>query len=231
MSDEGLEALEERLGYRFRDRAHLSAALRHASAAEVAGPRTNERLEFLGDAVLGLALSDLLIERYPASNEGQLSKYRATLVKTTSFARKARELGLNEHLTLGRGEERTGGREKSSILAAAYEAVMGAIFLESGYAQVKSIVICHFGEAIDGVGQLETMDAKTELQERLQATHHTTPTYRVVREEGPDHARWFVVEVLLGAEVLASGEGGSKRSAEQAAARQALERTRELALP
>ncbi|MFN8625344.1 MAG: ribonuclease III [Candidatus Binatia bacterium] len=230
MSEAALRELEARLGYCFRERAHLRAALLHASAAEVAGPRTSERLEFLGDAVLGLVLSDLLIERYPACSEGHLSKYRATLVKTASFARKARELGLNEHLTLGRGEERTGGREKASILAAAYEAVMGAIFLESGYGQVKSIVIRHFGDAIDGVGQLETMDAKTELQERLQATHRTTPTYRIVREEGPDHARWFVVEVLLGAEVLASGEGGSKRRAEQAAARHALERTRDPAL-
>jgi ribonuclease-3 len=229
MSDPGLDALEERLGYRFRHRERLTAALLHASAAEVAGPRTSERLEFLGDAVLGLALSDLLIERYPACNEGQLSKYRATLVKTASFARKAHELGLNQHLTLGRGEERTGGREKASILAAAYEAVMGAIFLEAGYTQVKSIVIRHFGETIDGVGQLATMDPKTELQECLQATHRTAPTYRVVREEGPDHARWFVVEVLLGPDVLASGEGRSKRSAEQAAARRALEQYRAIA--
>jgi ribonuclease-3 len=230
MSNRGLEELEERLGYHFRDPERLSAALVHASAAEVVGPRASERLEFLGDAVLGLALSDLLIERYPTCDEGQLSKYRAALVKTSSFARKARDLGLNQHLTLGRGEERTGGREKSSILAAAYEAVMGAIFLECGYEQVKSIVLLHFGEGIDGVGQLETMDPKTELQERLQATHRTTPTYRVVRAEGPDHARWFVVEVVLGAVVLASGEGQSKRSAEQAAARRALDQYREVPL-
>jgi len=231
MTDQGLDTLEERVGYRFHDRAHLRAALVHASAAEITGPRASERLEFLGDAVLGLALSDLLIERYPMCNEGQLSRYRAALVRTASFARKARELGLNQHLILGRGEERTGGREKASILAAAYEAVMGAIFLESGYTQVKSVVVRHFGEAIDGVGELTTMDPKTELQECLQATHHTAPTYRVVREEGPDHARWFVVEVLLGADVLASGEGRSKRSAEEAAARLALERSRDHVLP
>lgn len=225
MTDPRLHELEERLGYHFHDPDRLSAALIHSSAAEPGGPRASERLEFLGDAVLGLVLSDLLIECYPACDEGYLSKYRASMVKTSSFASKAQELQLDQYLTLGRGEERTGGRQKSSILAAAYEAVMGAIFLESGYEEVKRIVVRHFGEAIDCVGQLESIDPKTELQERVQATHHTTPTYRVVRAEGPDHARWFAVEVLLGDEALACGEGRSKRSAEQAAARHALERS------
>jgi len=223
MTDGSLGELEDRLGYHFQDPANLNAALTHSSAAEIAGPRPSERLEFLGDAVLGLVFSDLLIARYPECDEGRLSRYRAALVRTSSFAAKARELRLNECLTLGRGEERTGGREKSSILAAVYEAVMGAIFAESGYEQVKLAVSRHFGEAIDRVGQLATIDSKTELQECLQRTHRTTPAYRVVREEGPDHARWFVVEVLLGEVVLASGEGVSKRRAEQAAALLALE--------
>lgn len=223
MSDEPLKELERRLGYEFRDAANLNAALIHSSAAESAGARPSERLEFLGDAVLGLVFSDLLIARYPDCDEGRLSRYRAALVKTGSFAAKARELRLNECLMLGRGEERTGGREKSSILAATYEAVMGAVFAESGYEPVKTAVSRHFGEAIDRIGQLASIDPKTELQERLQRTHRTTPAYRVVREEGPDHARWFVVEVLLGGVVLASGEGASKRRAEQAAAHQALE--------
>lgn len=223
MNDEDLRALESRLGYSFRQPAKLLAALTHSSAAECAGPRPSERLEFLGDAVLGLVFSDLLIARYPECDEGRLSRYRAALVKTSSFAAKARELRLNECLTLGRGEERTGGREKSSILAAVYEAVMGAVFAESGYEQVRYTVAQHFGEAVDRVGQLASIDPKTELQERLQRLYRTTPVYRVVREEGPDHARWFVVEVLLGDSVLASGEGASKRRAEQAAAHQALE--------
>lgn len=223
MSDQPFKELEERLGYRFGDPANLNAALIHSSAADAATPRASERLEFLGDAVLGLVFSDLLIARYPACDEGRLSKYRAALVKTGSFAAKARELRLNECLTLGRGEERTGGREKSSILAAVYEAVMGAVFVDSGYEQVKTLVVRHYGEAIERIAQLATMDPKTELQERLQRTHRTTPGYRVVREEGPDHARWFVVEVMLADVVLASGEGASKRRAEQEAAQRALE--------
>lgn len=222
MTEETLQALEERLGYQFRDPDNLVAALTHASAAEGALPRASERLEFLGDAVLGLVFSELLIGCYPECDEGRLSKFRAALVRTSSFAAKARELGLNRCLMLGRGEERTGGREKPSILAAAYEAVIGAVFVESGYDAVKHIVLRHFGDALARVGDLATIDPKTELQERCQQIHRLVPAYHVVRQEGPDHARWFVVEVLLGEAVLARGEGASKRNAEQDAARHAL---------
>jgi ribonuclease-3 len=222
MAEETFQALQERLGYRFRDPDNLVAALTHASAAEGAPPRVSERLEFLGDAVLGLVFSELLIARYPECDEGRLSKFRAALVRTSSFAAKARDLGLDQCLMLGRGEERTGGREKPSILAAAYEAVIGAVFVESGYEAVKHIVLRHFGEALAHVGDFTVVDPKTELQERCQQTHKTVPAYQVVRQEGPDHARWFVVEVLLGEAVLARGEGASKRSAEQDAARHAL---------
>jgi ribonuclease-3 len=219
-----LDELEQRIGYRFRDAQNLVAALTHSSAADVSGPRASERLEFLGDAVLGLAFADLLIQRYPEHDEGRLSKFRASLVCTTSFAAKARELQLHEGLTLGKGEEKTGGREKPSILAAVYEAVMGAIFVESGYQQVRDIVAHHFREAIDQIERLETTDAKTELQELCQHRYRITPVYRTVDEAGPDHARRFVVDVLLGETVLAQGEGGSRRSAEQDAARRALQR-------
>lgn len=218
-----LHALQQRLGYEFRDSDALLAALTHSSAVMLPRPRVSERLEFLGDAVVGLVLSDLLVERYPEHDEGRLSKFRALLVSTTSFAAKARELGLNEFLTLGKGEEKTGGREKASILAAVYEAVMGAIFVEAGYACVRAIVAEHFRDAVEHVGERATSDAKTELQERCQQLLRTTPTYRVVEESGPDHERRFVVDVVLGGAVLARGEGASKRSAEQAAARQALE--------
>lgn len=217
-----LQELEQRLGYQFRDPANLLAALTHSSAVNASGPRVGERLEFLGDAVLGLVLSDLLIERYPEHNEGRLSKFRAALVSTVSFAAKARELQLDRQLTLGKGEEKTGGREKPSILAAVFEAVIGAIFLESGYQHVRNIVARHFQEAIDHVGGMVT-DPKTELQELSQQLHRMTPTYCVVEEAGPDHARHFVVDVLLGNCVLARGEGGSKRRAEQDAARRALQ--------
>jgi ribonuclease-3 len=226
MTETLLRDLEERLGYRFRDLANLVAALTHASAAEGAPPRASERLEFLGDAVLGLVFSELLIERYPECDEGRLSKFRAALVRTSSFAAKARDLGLNRCLMLGRGEERTGGREKPSILAAAYEAVVGAVFIESGYEAAKRIVLRHFREALTRIAELASIDPKTELQEHCQQTHRTAPVYRVVRQEGPDHARWFVVEVLLSETVLARGEGASKRSAEQDAAQHALQRAR-----
>jgi len=214
--------LEDRVGYRFRDRQQLVAALTHASAVEASQPRAAERLEFLGDAVLGLVFSDLLVARYPAYSEGRLSKCRAMLVSTESFAAKARELGLNLWLTLGKGEEKTGGREKTSILAAVYEAVMGAVFLEAGYDAVREIVGRQFGDAIDRVGAAHTTDAKTELQELCQDRCRVTPVYRVVSQAGPDHARHFVVDVLLGEQVLARGEGRSKRAAEQDAARHAL---------
>ncbi len=225
MSDRSttLDDLERRIGYRFRDPNNLIIALTHSSAVTASQPRVGERLEFLGDAVLGLVLSDLLIERYPDHNEGQLSKFRASLVSTTSFAAKATELRLNECLNLGKGEEKTGGRRKASILAAVYEAVMGAIFVESGYGQVREVAAQHFHEAIDQVSRQETMDPKTEFQELCQQTHRLTPVYRVIRETGPDHARWFVVDVLLGETVLATGEGASKRAAEQDAARRALQ--------
>lgn len=220
-----LAELQQRIGYSFRDPTRLRAALTHASAVEAAQLRIGERLEFLGDAVLGLVLSELLIERYSQHDEGRLSKFRAALVSTISFAAKAKELKLDRELTLGKGEEKTGGRDKPSILAAVYEAMMGGIFLDSGYAEVRAIVSRHFAEAIEEVGQLQSTDAKTELQEFCQRVYHATPVYRVVQETGPDHARRFVVEVLLGDWALARGEGGSKRRAEQEAAGRALQRS------
>jgi len=218
-----LEELQARLGYRFRDQPGLAAALTHASAVQAAQVRVAERLEFLGDAVLGLVLSELLVAHYPDYDEGKLSKCRAALVNTASFAAKARELGLDVHLTLGKGEEKTGGRTKASILAAVYEAVMGAIFIEAGYNVVRDVVEGQFRQAIAALAGATTTDAKTELQELCQQEFRIAPIYRVVEEIGPHHARRFVVDVLLGAHVLARGEGHSKRSAEQQAARQALQ--------
>jgi ribonuclease III len=222
------DVVQERLGYSFRDRANLIVALTHSSAARATQPRVGERLEFLGDAVLGLVLSEFLIARYPQENEGRLSKFRALLVSTTSFAAKARDLQLNESLLLGKGEEKTGGREKASILAAAYEAVIGAIFLEAGYDGVSDVIRGHFRESIDAVGRMATSDAKTELQELCQQICRLAPVYRVAEETGPDHARRFVVTVWLGDSLLGTGEGGSKQRAEQAAARAALDRPAEL---
>jgi len=217
-----LSDVEARIGYRFRDPKHLIAALTHSSAIDATRPRVIERLEFLGDAVLGLVFSDLLIRAYPLCNEGRLSKFRASLVSTVSFAAKARELGLDKSLTLGKGEEKTGGRGKSSILAAVYEAVIGAIFLDSDYQHTRDLVARHFDEAIQRV-EGQVTDPKTELQELCQHINRTPPVYRLAEQTGPDHARHFVVDVLVGDAVLARGEGTSKRSAEQAAARRALQ--------
>lgn len=216
------EELEERIGYRFSDRRTLLAALTHTSAGDSNQPRRYERLEFLGDAVVGLVMSDLLVSRYREEDEGRLSKFRSALVNASSFAAQARAIGLNRHLVLGKGEEKGGGREKTSILADAYEALMGAVFLDGGYPATRDVLERQFATAIELVSRLEGTDPKTELQERHQALNRTTPVYRVVESTGPDHARVFYVEVLVGDQVLARGEGTSKRTAEQDAARRAL---------
>ena len=225
-----LAELERALGYRFQELALLEDALTHASAIGPAGLRSAERLEFLGDSVVGLVLSDLLTCHYREEDEGKLSKYRAALVNTSSLANKARELRLDRHLRLGRGEEKSRGREKNRILAATYEAVIGAVFRDGGYVMARRLLEHHFGEAVAGVCRLESTDPKTELQEVCQATCRRAPSYRLEREEGPDHARRFRVEVLLGDVSLASGEGSSKRTAEQAAALNALRESRDLIL-
>src|SRR6185436_9637778 len=170
-----LDELQRRLGYEFRDTSTLTGALTHSSAIESGSIRIAERLEFLGDAVVGLVLSELLVQRYPREDEGRLSKLRSALVSTVSLATKARELGLNEYMTLGKGEEKTGGRQKESILADAYEAVIGAIFLEVGYERIRDVIQEHFAFAIEVVGQLDTTDAKTELQELCQSLCRATP--------------------------------------------------------
>jgi ribonuclease-3 len=225
-----LHELQERLGYEFEDANALIAALTHSSAVESGSVRVAERLEFLGDAVVGLVLSELLVQRYPSEDEGRLSKLRAALVSTVSLAMKARELKLSEYMTLGKGEEKTGGRQKESILADAYEAVIGAIFMEVGYQGARTVIEKHFAAAVDSVGQLDTTDAKTEIQEVCQSLCRVTPIYRVISESGPDHDRRFIVEVLVGETVLAHGEGRSKRNAEQQAALRALRLSRGLDL-
>ncbi|GBD25150.1 Ribonuclease 3 [bacterium HR30] len=217
-----VSGLELKLGYSFRDRELLEAALTHASSVVEPGPRRMEQLEFLGDAVLGLMLGDLLLHRYPAASEGELSQYRAALVNTQSLARKARILGLDQALRLGRGEEKSGGRKKDRILAASYEAVLGAIYLDGGCKAARACVALHFEEDIDHIPSRIEFDAKTALQEICQARHRMTPRYVVVDQGGPDHARWFVVDVVLGDEVLSRGQGKSKRAAQQDAARNAL---------
>lgn len=213
---------EQRFGYQFRDRGLLEAALTHSSALRAGEVRTGERLEFLGDAVVDLVVADLLLRAFPACNEGQLSKLRSLLVRTQTLASKAAELGVGDWVRLGRGEDRSGGRTKSTILAATYEAIVGAIFVEGGFQRAHAVVRRHFEREITGGRLLAAQDWKTMLQERAQAELRVSPRYRLVGERGPAHAKVFTVEVWLGELCAATGEGSSKRAAEQVAARHAL---------
>lgn len=219
--------LQEKIGYRFSNRDLLGEALTHKSYSneQVAGNAPhNERLEFLGDAVLELAISERAFDAFPDFPEGELTRVRAELVSEASLARVARVLDLGAGLRLGRGEERTGGRDKPSLLADALEALLGAVFCDGGFAAARQVVGRLFGAALDAAARRKLgSDYKTRLQELLQGTRGRAPRYRLVEASGPDHQRSYRVEVLCGEEVLGAGSGRSKKAAEQAAARQALE--------
>ena len=220
--------LQSRIAYRFRDRGLLEHALTHKSrAAEDAsgGVADNESLEFLGDAVLGLIVADLLFRQYPDYNEGQKSKIKGAVVSTQSLARHAERIHLGDHLILGRGEEKTGGRFKQALLADAYEALIAAIYLDGGLDAAYAFLRRELRESIDA-GQLQTIarDYKSALQERLQSLGRGLPEYRVAGETGPDHRKQFNVEVVVGGDVLGSAVGRAKKEAEQEAARLALEK-------
>lgn len=225
--DDPVAALEARLGQPLANRVTALAALTHKSYVnEHRGEALldNERLEFLGDAVIDLAVSHRLMERFPAAREGDLSKMRAAVVDEQGLAAMARSIDLGALLRLGRGEELTGGRKKASLLADAMEAVVAAVYLEAGLAGVLRLVERFLGEAFAraAAGTLDR-DYKTQLQELAQSRFKATPRYRVVAETGPDHAKVFVVELDLRGEALGRGSGRSKKDAEQAAARPALE--------
>jgi ribonuclease-3 len=210
----------ERLGYRFSTPGALMVALTHRS---VGGDRdNNETLEFLGDAVLALAIAELLMQRHPAAREGELSKLRAGLVNAAVLADKARTLHLNGSLRLGKGEEKTGGRDKESILASAYEAVLGAIFLDGGYDAVRDVVAREFAADLIAGGPAGAGDYKTRLQELTQRRFRVSPVYHLIDEQGPDHAKRFAVELSIEGRVAGRGAGPSKKAAEQAAAMEAL---------
>lgn len=225
-SRERVAQLEERLGAPPLDPVLALAALTHKSYCNEHREETvldNERLEFLGDAVVDLAISHRLMERFPGADEGELSKLRALIVNEDGLARVARELRLGELLRMGRGEELTGGRSKSSVLADALEAVIAAVYLTHGLSGALAVLDRHFAEALDGVADGRSGDDyKTRLQELMQVRSKTAPRYRVVREDGPDHAKTFEVEVSVGGELFARATGRSKKEAEQAAARKTL---------
>ena len=220
------EELQQRIEYRFRDRGLLEHALTHKSrAAEDAsgGVADNESLEFLGDAVLGLVVADALFHQFPSYTEGQKSKVKAAVVSTQSLAQHAERIRLGDHLILGRGEEKTGGRFKQALLADAYEALIAAIYLDGGLDAAGAFLRRELKDAIDaGSAQTIVRDYKSTLQERLQALGKPLPEYRVSGEAGPDHRKVFNVEVVVSGEVLGSAAGRAKKEAEQEAARQAL---------
>ena len=216
-----LDALQRRIGYHFTDAGLLSRALTHRSF----GADHNERLEFLGDAVLSLAISGLLFERFAGSDEGDLTRVRAHLVREDSLHRVAVQLGLPEVLNLGEGEARGGGAQRASILADALEAVLGATFLDGGFDAARELVKGLFGEVIQTTDVANwSKDAKTELQEWLQARRLPVPTYRISATRGQAHAQTFEVECVVPAlNLTESGEGRSRRVAEQEAARRMLD--------
>lgn len=228
MNPSPLSTLEARLSYRFRQQALLQEALRHSSFVNEHPDATpdlkdNERLEFLGDAVLNLVVSVLLMERHATWKEGELSRMRAQLVNEAQLAALARQVGIGAHLQLGKGELQSNGREKNSILADAFEAVIAAVFLDGGFDEASAFIHRFFRPLLKSsqaspLGQ----DFKSQLQEKAQEILRVTPVYAVIDETGPDHDKTFLAKVTIGT-IQATGSGKSKKSAEQAAARQALE--------
>lgn len=226
------EPLQQSIGYRFRDRGLLEHAMTHTSRANEdvsGGVADNESLEFLGDAVLGFVIADMLFREFPAFNEGQKSKIKASLVSTTTLARQAERLSLGDHLLLGRGEEKTGGRRKQALLADGYEALIAAIYLDGGIEQARAFIGREFAPIMADVRRhgVAAGDHKSALQEFLQAHDDPLPEYRLTGAVGPDHRKLFHVEVVIRGERLAEAVGASKKEAEQEAARVALEKLRD----
>ncbi len=233
---EAAGGLQERIGYVFRDPSLLERALTHRSFSneqrELRSPN-NERLEFLGDTVLGFVVGDLIFRAFPALQEGALSKIKAHLVSATTLAAKGRELQLGRYLRMGAGEARSGGSEKLSLLADGFEAVVAAIYLDGGLSAAAAFVRRIFTPDVAGIdiGDLSFHDYKTALQETAQGLGLPLPEYRVVDEYGPDHEKCFVVEVFWDGESFAFGKGSSKREAQRKAAKEALKKLGRLPSP
>jgi ribonuclease-3 len=230
-SREATPEIEERLGYRFRKRDLLRRALTHSSYAhEIAGGGLdNEPLEFLGDALLGCLISEQLFLAFPLRDEGHLSRFKASLVNAETLASKARRMGIGPHLLLGKTAEKVGARTKTSLLSDAFEAVVAAIYLDGGFEEARGFLDRQFAADIQKLvrsGLPDARDAKTHLQELLQARGHPTPRYQILKESGPAHRRNFLVGLTLEGKLLAQGRGRTRKAAEQAAARNVL---RELA--
>ena len=220
--------LEKKIGYKFRDPSLLRRALTHKSFANegrLNALEQNERYEFLGDAVLELAVSHLMMELFPDFSEGGLSKLRAAVVNEASLATLARSIALGNYLYLGRGEDQCQGREKDSLLSDAYEAVLGAVYLDSGFFAAYRVIEAQFRDLMkQAMAEDITRDYKTKLQEESQEHFRAIPRYQLVSEEGPDHDKTFEIHLLISGQVYGRGKGKSKKEAEQNAAREALEK-------
>ena len=224
LTKEHLTELQDRIGYSFENAEYLRRALMHSSYVPGIGG-DNERMEFLGDAVLELCVSEELFYRFPKMQEGQLTKSRASIVCESALFEAAKGIGLGEYLLLGRGEDASGGREKPSILSDAFEAVIAAIYLDGGFTPARSFVHRFVLPLLDLSERIFEKDHKTRLQELIHArTHGKQVTYRLAKETGPDHDKTFTMQAILDGEVLGEGQGHSKQSAGQAAAADALSR-------
>lgn len=222
-----MSELEQKLQLKFKSSELLARALTHKSYSHELGDKSghNEKLEFLGDAVLDLVLGEYLMELFAMDGEGGLSKKRASLVNEEALSTLAMDLGLPQFLQLGKGETSTGGANKPRLLASAYEALVGAIFLDSGFEVVRSFVRRDFGKLIEQLDPMQDFerDYKTRLQELMQREHKEAPIYEIITEEGPPHDRTFTVCVRVKEVNVTTGTGRSKKNAEQAAAKKALE--------
>ena len=223
-----LAALQQTLGVSFSDTSLLEQALVHSSYVNEnpgSAPVSNERLEFLGDAVLGLLVAEKLYQDSPQLTEGEMTMLRAALVRQETLAHIARTIGLGDYLYLGKGEEASGGRHKPANLAGALEAVIAAVFIDQGQSVARDIILKLFDIELEkALSQGTGVDYKSELQHFIQAKEQKPPTYHLLEAAGPDHARTFTVEVRVGEKVLARGSGKSKKAAETEAARLALEK-------
>ena len=217
-----MESIEAAIGYSFRNRELLKEALTHKSFSTERGQVShNERLEFLGDSVLGLIVSCYLFNEHPAQDEGYLSKIKSVLVSRANLACWAKDLNLGEHVFLGVGESQTGGKRRASILSNCYEALLGAIYLDGGLEPAAVFVRRRLGA--QDLGGMEEQDYKSVLQETIQKRHKKPPEYEIMSTEGPEHDKVFTVRVLIGKKVLGMGAGKNKKEAQQVAAKNAID--------
>jgi ribonuclease-3 len=229
-----LDELERRLGVAFKDRALLRQALIHKSLTNDLGESglgSNERLEFLGDSVLGVMVSEQLYRACPDRDEGQLTLLRSALVRASSLAVWARELDLGSFVMVGRGERRAGGRNRDALLSSAFEAVLGAVYIDRGYRAARSLVLRFVGEELAEVGERQVIDAKSRLQQVSQARFSVTPTYAVLEVSGTGHSPIFTIRVTAGGGVSAVADGRSKQTAQQTAAAEALATIEAMPIP